>query len=473
MSFAVRRQVRRTLSFRLTLWYSGLFFLSTVILFGVTYVLLARSLQRRDQEEMRVALTEYQGGYQRGGVTEIEQEVTEKNSQTGKSLLLVRVATATNSTLFLDSPQSWEKRFDLTQLEKTAVRGAKQLLRLPAIDGDEEVLEVASAHLPDGKLLQVGKSTEQREELLERFRGTFIGVMLPVLLLSVAGGALLTWRALRPLRGLIQTLHAIIATGALATRASVPDTRDELAELSRLFNTMLERISLLISGLRGTLDNVAHDLRTPMTRLRGMAEIALQTETPETTLRDALANCIDESDRILAMLNTLMDISEAEHGAMRLEREPLNAQELIAQAVELYRDVAEDKGIQLSTSVPPELFFNADRNRLLQVLANLLDNAIKYMPPGGQVTLTAARNPHQVVLTVTDTGVGIPPEDLPHIWDRLYRGDKSRSQRGLGLGLSLVKAIVQAHSGSVTIHSTPGSGAVFTVLLPLLPVQRA
>ena len=422
---------------------------------------------------MRSALAEYQGGYQRGGVREIERQVAEKNSQAGQSLLLVRVATATNTTLFLDRPQSWGKQFDLTQLEKATIADAKQLLRLPATDWDEEALEVVSSHLPDGKLLQVGKSTEQREDLLERFRETFVGVMLPVLIMSVAGGALLTLRALRPLRGLTQTLDAIIATGALATRASVPDTRDELAELTRLFNAMIERISLLINGMQSTLDNAAHDLRTPMTRLRGMAEIALQTEMPETALRDALATCIEESDRILAMLNTLMDISEAEHGAMRLEREPLNAQELITQAVELYRDVAEDKVIQLSTSVPPELFFPADRNRMLQVMTNLLDNAIKYTPSGGQVTITVVQNPHQVVLTVTDTGVGIPAEDLPHIWDRLYRGDKSRSQRGLGLGLSLVKAIVQAHSGSVAVHSMPGHGAVFMLALPLFPPRSA
>ena len=316
-------------------------------------------------------------------------------------------------------------------------------------------------------LLQVGKSTHEREELLEQFRGTFIGVMCPILLLSVAGGALLTLRALHPLRGLIHTLHAIIATGALATRASEPGTADELAELSRLFNTMLERISLLVSGMQSTLDNVAHDLRTPMTRLRGMAEVVLQTETSETVLREALVNCIEESDRILTMLNTLMDISEAEHGAMRLEKEQLNACELITQAIELYHDVAEDKAIQLTTAVPPELCFSADRNRMLQILTNLLDNAIKYTSAGGQVSITAMRDAHYIVLIITDTGFGIPSEDLPHIWDRLYRGDKSRSQRGLGLGLSFVKAIVQAHHGSVQVSSTPGSGSTFTLSLPL------
>jgi signal transduction histidine kinase len=145
----------------------------------------------------------------------------------------------------------------------------------------------------------------------------------------------------------------------------------------------------------------------------------------------------------------------------------LSACELITQAIELYHDVAEDKAIQLITAVPPELYFSADRNRMLQVLTNLLDNAIKYTASGGRVTITAARDDHHIVLIVTDTGFGIPPEELPHIWDRLYRGDKSRSQRGLGLGLSLVKAIVQAHHGEVAVSSQRGQGARFSLTLPL------
>ncbi len=473
MSFATRRWGHRTLSVRLTLWYSGLFLLSTVLLFGATELLLSRSLQRRDREEIQAALIEYQSEYQREGMAGIEQEVAEKYNQAGNPLFLVRVATAANTTLFLHSPQAWEKQFDLAQLERTVGQEPSLFFSLSSTNGDAEALEVAAALLPDGKLLQVGKSTDQREDLFERFRGAFIGVMLPILLVGVIGGALLTRRALHPLRGLIHTLRAIITTGALATRAPVPDSEDELTELSQLFNTTLDRINLLISGMQNTLDNVAHDLRTPMTRLRGMAELALQTDAPAIALREALANCLEESERILAMLNTLMDISEAEHGAMRLERDSLHAQSLIAHVLELYRDVAEDKGVAVSATAPPELCMIADGNRLQQVLANLLDNAIKYTPHGGQVVITAAQQPSHIVLTVTDTGAGIPPEDLPHIWDRLYRGDKSRSQRGLGLGLSLVKAIVQAHGGSVNVHSNPGDGAVFMVALPLLPLQRA
>ena len=151
----------------------------------------------------------------------------------------------------------------------------------------------------------------------------------------------------------------------------------------------------------------------------------------------------------------------------------VSACDLITQAVELYHDVAEDKAIQLITAIPSELSFSADRNRMLQVLANLLENAIKYTATGGQVTITAARNDHHIVLIITDTGVGIPLEELPHIWDRLYRGDKSRSQRGLGLGLSVVKAIVLAHHGAVQVSSTPGSGSTFTLSLPLVSLTSS
>jgi signal transduction histidine kinase len=291
--------------------------------------------------------------------------------------------------------------------------------------------------------------------------------MLPVIALGLGGGSFFAWRALRPVRNFIQTLQSILTTGKLTARAPVTEAGDELDELSTLFNNMLDRIAVLISGMQSALDNVAHDLRTPMTRLRGMAELALQPEQSETTLRDALVNCLEEADRIHAMLNTLMDISEAEHGAMKLEIQPLNVQDLVMQSIELYREVAEDKAIQLLASVPPELSLYADRNRMLQSLANLLDNAIKYTPSGGQVTMTAARDDHHIVLTVTDTGIGIPAEDLPRIWDRLYRGDKSRSQRGLGLGLSFVKAIAQAHHGSVQVSSTPEGGSTFTLSLPL------
>ena len=206
-------------------------------------------------------------------------------------------------------------------------------------------------------------------------------------------------------------------------------------------------------------------------RRRGMAEVVLHTETSETALREALANCIEESDRILTMLNTLMDISEAEHGAMRLEKQPVSACELITQAVDLYHDVAEDKVIQLATVVPPELSFSADRNRMLQVLTNLLDNAINYSKAGSAVWLEAAQDVPDILIHVRDQGVGIPQQHLPRLFERFYRVDKARSREhgGTGLGLAIVKHIALAHSGRISVTSAVGKGSTFTLHLPATP----
>jgi signal transduction histidine kinase len=157
-----------------------------------------------------------------------------------------------------------------------------------------------------------------------------------------------------------------------------------------------------------------------------------------------------------------MDISEADAGMMKLHLEEYNLSKLIEEVVELYRFVAEEKDIHIHTSCAKDLCLTVDANRIRQVLGNLLDNAVKYTP-GGKVDVEALRKQHEIVIRVSDTGIGIAPEDLPHLWDRLYRGDKSRSERGLGLGLSLVKAIVAAHKGRVNVSSVPGGGSSFYI----------
>jgi heavy metal sensor kinase len=457
------KQLRKKVGFRLTIWYSGIFILSALFLFALAYFLLSSSLSKQDHEAIQLRLEELSALYQTGGRELLEREVTVEKKFEKKIPFFIRLAGSGNETLFLHIPYQWVE-FDIKQLEKMTPDTTTRWTRLPA-NNNRNVLEVASIPLSNDYLLQVGKSTEDREKILRHFREIFTAVMVPLILFGFAGGAFLAFRALRPIRHLISAVRSV-GPNRMDTRVPSPQTGDELDELATLFNGMLEKIEALINGMRDSLDNVAHDLRTPMTRLRGIAEIALRSDQNLEICREALADSIEESERILTMLNTLMDISEAETGAMKLDLESVNVSALIEAVAELYRYVAEDKGILVHTMASNDLCLTADPNRMKQILANLLDNAIKYTPTGGRIDMEAHHRGQKIVILVKDTGIGIHPEELPRIWNRLYRCDQSRSQKGLGLGLSLVKAIVQAHKGQIEVLSEPGKGSNFIISLP-------
>jgi signal transduction histidine kinase len=452
--------VRGTIGLRLSLWYSAVFVTSTVLLVGLTYALLATSLAQRDRDIITATLREYASRYISAGLPALQQSVELEQRTSSRERLFVRVVGPDAYAIFANIPPGLGD-FDISQIG----RQGEGMVAVPARDRDA-VLEVASARLPDGTILQVGKSNEIRLGLLRQFR-TIVGwVAILTLGVGILGGLVLTRSTLRPVYELIQVVQRITRTGRTDERvpARAP-TGDAVDELIALFNTMLDRMNALMTAMRDSLDNVAHDLRTPMARLRAVAEHGLKSgETA--AQREALADCLEESDRVLSVLNTLMDISEAETGVLQLAREPVSLRTIVAEAIELYEDVAEAKQVAVTLADGPDVVVSGEPDRLRQVFANLIDNAIKYSTASGRVTVGISQEGQDALVRVEDSGAGIAPEDLPRIWERLYRADRSRSERGLGLGLSLVKAYVQAHGGQVSATSEPGRGSVFTVRLP-------
>jgi signal transduction histidine kinase len=468
MSSRWRESPAYTLGARLATWYAVLFVGSSLAIVVLTYILLASSLKQRDHDLIRSTLVAYAGQYQQGGLRLLDTAIRNDQAAGRRERLFVRVSSGGEEVVFYNLPDEWAE-FDLSELNRPRNQGGELWAVIPR-RGTAEVLEVASAFLPDGTLVQVGKSNETRSELLARFRTVLSTAIVFVVLVGVVGGALLTRYTMQPLRQLAGVVQTILQTGRFEARVPVRGSRDPLDQLGALFNGMLDRIVALIGGMRGSLDNVAHDLRTPMTRMRAIAERALEAGTDDPQrYREALADCLEESERVSEMLNTLMDISEAETGVMRLSVAPVDVGDLLRDARELYADVADDKAVGVQVDSPGGLTVMADRNRLRQVLANLLDNAVKYTPGGGEVTIRARAAGTNVAIDVEDNGPGIPADDLPRIWDRLYRGDRSRSERGLGLGLSLVRAIVEAHKGRAEVVSSPDHGARFTIYLPAAP----
>lgn len=271
-------------------------------------------------------------------------------------------------------------------------------------------------------------------------------------------------RALRGVEEVTQTATEI-ADGALERRVVVRARGDELDRLAQTFNSMLDRIQALIIGMREMTDNLAHDLRSPLGRIRASAEMHLTGGESSTERTSLAASTTEECDRLLEMINMTLDIAEAESGAAKLKIADIDLVDVVRDACELFQTVAEDRRVTISTDLPKQCHIQGDLQRLQRVVANLLDNALTSMPDGGCVRIVLVDEGQSVKLSIEDTGVGIPADELTRIFQRFYRCDRSRSEHGNGLGLSLALAFVRAHGGDINVRSSVGEGSTFTVVL--------
>ncbi len=329
---------------------------------------------------------------------------------------------------------------------------------------DSAVWNVASFSALDSVVIQVGS----RDQYLYRVYSSIVRLawysaipaLLVALLLAYVGFRL----SLFPLNYLAHRLLTVHTDkeGLLEVSST---GRKEHQLIYRRINEIIQQNRQLVKEIQESLDNVAHDLRTPMTRLRSVAEYGLQAGKDPEKLREALSDCLEESERVLSMLKFIMSVAEAESGTMKLEYSDIDLSQDLAEIVELYEYSAQEEEVQIVLEVPSGLWIRGDRARLSQVWANLLDNGIKYNKPKGSVRISAYPVDSKIVVSFRDSGMGISAHEIDRIWERLYRGDRSRSRQGLGLGLNYVKAVIGAHGGRVAVESRLNEGTTFRVEL--------
>jgi len=278
-------------------------------------------------------------------------------------------------------------------------------------------------------------------------------------------------RALAGVESVTRTARRI-SGGSLTERVPVTGRADEIDQLAVTFNQMLERIQTLVTGIKEMTDNIAHDLKSPITRIRGQAELTLLVSGSGSReeYEAMAASVIEECDRLIEMINTMLFISRTEAGVTQPELAEMDIAALVRDACRLFRAPAEEKGITLDGRGPERLALSGDIRLIQRLVGNLLDNGIKYTGENGRVDVTVRSSAgSRVEIEVRDTGPGISATDLPHVFERFYRGDPSRSRTGAGLGLSFARAVARAHGGEITAASSPGEGSTFTVTLPVRP----
>ena len=315
--------------------------------------------------------------------------------------------------------------------------------------------------------VEIGLSEDDVQDTLSELLLIFAIVYPLALIVTTAGGILLARGALAPIDRITRVARKITAEDLTQRIADDDLPDDEVGRLAHTFNEMIARLDEAFQRQRQFTADASHELRTPLTAARGQIEVALQRDRSPEEYREVLGRVNSEVDRMIRLISSLLTLARADAGQLPINREPVSLRELASAAVEQVRPAAEAKHIEITITPREDITLPADQDLLLQLLLNLLDNAVKYVPDSRSVAVSWRREDGFAEIVVSDTGDGIPPEHLERIFDRFYRAESSRTGSSAGLGLSICRWIAEAHGGSITAASAPGSGATFTVRLPL------
>ncbi len=460
----------RSFAFYLGMGYLTVYALCTVCIFYLSSRVITQSARGFDRQDVRAESEELVDLINQNTDGNLLAEQVTMERYPPSTLFIVRVL---NKKGQVEYTITWPKKIDLPEW---GTYTPDLETPLPPVGLSEYFIKPLQRHiqiqttlLKDGRILQVGKGSfleVDQKSMMARMLLVFAALST---LFSFLSGVFMMVITLRPIHRITGAMAHIIETGAF--EKGVPPVNsmiDELDTLGRLFTVMTEKYANLIQAMRQTMDNVAHDFRTPLTRIRGASELALNSKNLPAELAETLADIIEDCDRAKLQLQNLMDAREMESGFVKLNIQAFSLTQVITEIIDLYSLVAEEKNISLTADFPPsEIFLEGDKQRLARVFANLVDNALKYTPKQGSVSVSFKLLPETVTVCVTDNGIGIPEEEQGLIWQRLFRGKQAReAEKGLGLGLNIVQVILSAHGGTVDVSSTTGQGSTFRVTLP-------
>jgi heavy metal sensor kinase len=457
--------LKDTLSIRLTFWYAAIFICSSVLILFIFYQRVVAVTMGRTDADLTEEIGEWSEELANDGLEKVRLEMLDEAAMENPENIFLQLYRTNGKLLISTDSTTWgDLQIDSAKL-KMLRHGGSPMLVTKEIPAKKHKARVVIGYISPSMIMQIGKSLQDNEEFIDIFRKLLLMLLLPVFMLATLMGWLMAKKALLGVEEVAQTAEEI-AGGAYDKRVSVNKKTIEIDRLADAFNRMVDRLQALIRGMREMTDNFAHDLRSPLTRIRGIAEMTLMKNSTDGEFREMAVNTIEECDNLILMINTMLDITETESGAARMQMTTVDLNELIQEACGLFDNIAREKGISLTSRLADQAIIKGDRAKLQRLITNLLENAIKYTPPSGKVIISVERQDDQLIMRFEDTGIGIPPEELPRVFERFYRCDKSRSESGIGLGLNLAKAIAEAFSGTIAVDSTPMRGSVFTVTLP-------
>jgi two-component system, OmpR family, heavy metal sensor histidine kinase CusS len=478
MSWSVtssRAPIRRwwgTLAFRLTTGYaiSGLLtvFFATAGLYVVLVTELERSTDLFLADKLNVLRTILR---ERSNDTDALREEVELESAARRyEHFYIRLLDEQGNALM--ATPGMAEQVDLPQFVTQTHNRSDRAIPMKGKQG--QAFRIASAAVPVGSpqtqtdIIQIAVDVSQKEELLARYRRWFVAIMLGTLIIFPVAGYTIARRGIRPVEEMATTARHIGSTN-LHERILPEGYPVELASLADTFNKMMDGLEESFERISRFSADIAHDLRTPVNNIRGEAEVALARARTVDEYRDVLESCLEEAVRLSDLIGNLLFLARAENPLTHLHRIPVDVSELLVSVREYYEASAAEGGISLTTAVGAEpVIAELDRPLIQRAVSNLVANAMAHTPPGGAVVLGANAEPAGICIDVSDTGVGIPPEALPRVFDRFYRVDTSRSQAsgGTGLGLSIVQSIMTLHGGHAEIASQPGQGTRVTLHIP-------